>query len=145
MYPTKQRSLRPFMAHPFFDDPFMRPFFTSSVDGKWSTPPAVNIREGEEAFLIEFAAPGFGKNDFSVKIEKDQIVINGTHTASETTASPKFSRREFNYGSFSRSFTLPENVDTDRISATYVNGILAVNVPKKMEQKNTAERVISVQ
>ena len=145
MYLTKQRSLGPFMTNSFFDDAILRPFFASGGHVKWSTPPSVNIRREDHDYLIELAAPGYEKSDFTVKVENRQLVITGNRKEAETQAGRNFTRREFNYGNFSRSFELPEDTEHQAISAAYTNGILVVKVPKKVDQKIASETVVQVQ
>lgn len=100
--------------------------------------PSVNVSETDNSFKIELAAPGLEKNDFEIKMEKDQIVISAKKESKTEEAGEKFTRREFNFNSFSRSFTVPENVDTESISAAYENGILQLTLPK-VNKTNTEE------
>lgn len=100
--------------------------------------PSVNVSETDNSFKIELAAPGLEKNDFEIKMEKDQIVISAKKENKTEEAGEKFTRREFNFNSFSRSFTVPENVDTESISASYENGILQLTLPK-VNKTNTEE------
>lgn len=120
----------------FFDDFFTkdlmdfnrRPFAENSL-----TIPSVNVKEQENGFEIQVAAPGIKKEDFKINLERNVLSISSENRSEneEVDKDGKFTRREFNYSSFSRSFTLPEMVETDRIEATYEDGILKVSVPKK--------------
>jgi HSP20 family protein len=107
--------------------------------------PAVNISEDEKGFNIDVVAPGFKKEDFKVNVEDDILTISA-ETKSETTEGgdkKQYSRREYSYSSFTRSFRLPDNAKDDAISATYTDGILKLMVPKS-EQQVKATKQISV-
>ena len=97
--------------------------------------PAVNIVEHKEKFEITVAAPGLEKDDFTIKVEKAHLIV-GTEIKNEDEVSDgKYTRREFNYESFKRSFFLPKTVNRDEISAEYNNGILVVTLNKIEEAK----------
>ncbi len=99
--------------------------------------PAVNIAETENEFHIELAIPGLKKNDFKINVEKDQLTISAdkkTEDAEQPDAK-KYNRKEFNYDSFTRTFTLPESADQANIQAEYTDGILFVTIAKKEEAK----------
>jgi len=116
----------------------MDEFFTGNEGGSAAFVPAVNISEKNENFHIEVSAPGFKKEDFKVLAEDGVLRISCEHKE----GGAKFTRREFRYGSFSRSFTLPENVKLEGIEARYENGILNVVVPKKQaEPKQTLKEI----
>ena len=106
--------------------------------------PAVNIKETSKEFSLEFAAPGFNKNDFKVNIENNVLTINANKEEEKNEENKRFTRREFSFNSFSRSFTLPENVNTDKIDAKYNDGILRLSVPKKEETKVLPKKEIIV-
>lgn len=102
--------------------------------------PAVNVSETDKSYEIELAAPGLKKEDFHVKVENGILTISSEKKSEKETKEKNYTRKEFNYSSFSRSFTLPENVKDDSIKATYDNGVLrlsvvkaAVTVPKAKE------------
>ena len=125
----------------FFDDVLTREFFHKTKRSGFHTMPSVNIRETDKAFELELAAPGLEKKNFKLELNEDKLTISSVHenTTEEKNDSEAFSRREFNYQSFSRSFVLPEKlVDKEAISAAYENGILKVNVSKK--EKTTANQ-----
>ncbi len=99
--------------------------------------PPVNIAETSDGFSIEMAAPGYTKADFVVSVDKNLLTVsvdkaqeNPAEAPDSDSGNRKVYRREFCYGSFSRSFTLPDNVDTSKISGTYENGILILGIPK---------------
>ena len=107
------------------------------------TQPSVNIREQEEEYHIELAAPGMEKPDFNVDVDHDLLTISVEKEQENTEEHEGYTRREFNYGSFKRSFNLPDTVDAEKIKATYNNGILQVVLPKKAEVKK-AKRTIKI-
>ncbi|MFN8257653.1 MAG: Hsp20/alpha crystallin family protein [Bacteroidales bacterium] len=111
--------------------------FTNGVvnnNGKQSVP-AVNISEKDDRFEIELAAPGMEKSDFRININNDLLTIKSEKNYKDEVSNSNYSRKEFSYSAFERSFTLPDNVDSDNIKAGYVNGILNLEIPKKEEAK----------
>ncbi|GIV34437.1 MAG: heat-shock protein [Chitinophagales bacterium] len=96
-----------------------------------NTSPAVNIRETDNSFVLEVAAPGFNKEDFNLSVENDVLTISGNKETKSEKEESGYTRKEFSYSSFTRSFTLPESVNSENISAAYTNGILTVTLPKK--------------
>lgn len=99
--------------------------------------PAVNIAETENEFLIELATPGLKKDDFKINVEKDQLIISTDRKveATEEAEEKKYNRKEFNYTSFTRTFSLPESADQANIQAAYTDGILVLTIAKKEEAK----------
>ena len=96
--------------------------------------PSVNVIEEENGFKLEIAAPGVNKEDFAISIEKDRLTISSeTREKDEEEVEGKYTRREFNYSAFSRSFYLPKSIDKEAIQANYNNGVLSVTLPKKEE------------
>ena len=101
-----------------------------------TTLPAVNIKEDKDGFEVEMSAPGFTKSDFKIELNNSVLTISSEKKVeNETKEGQTFTRREFSYQSFSRSFTLPETVEGEKIAAKYDNGILSVMIPKKEEAK----------
>ncbi len=110
-----------------------------------TTLPSVNIKESNEDFEVEVAAPGLGKNDFKIELNHNLLTISSDkQSENETKEGQQFTRREFSYQSFSRSFTLPNSAESDKIKAKYENGILKVVIPKKEEAKPKPARQISI-
>jgi len=103
----------------------------------------VNISETEKAFRIELAAPGLTKSDFKINVDKKIITISAEKKEESVSEEKLFSKREFNYTSFSRSFALPETVDHSNIDAVYEDGVLVVTVGKR-EDAIVAKRLIEV-
>ncbi|MCS6935124.1 MAG: Hsp20/alpha crystallin family protein [Chitinophagales bacterium] len=131
-----------------FNETFLSPFFRDFFEadnfftrfGNY-TLPAANISENDQSYCIELAVPGFKKEDFKVKVEDDVLTISA-ETKSETKEEKKeYSRREYNYSSFSRSFRLPDNVKDDAIKAKYENGILQLTLPKSAQQVTAAKEI----
>ncbi len=106
--------------------------------------PDINVLEDEKFFLMEFAVPGKKKNDFSIEIDKNILSV-GLDESKLTNSNPDlYSRREFGYESFNRTFNLPEIVDTNKIDANYVDGILKIKLNKKKTDLVRSKKVIKV-
>jgi HSP20 family protein len=99
----------------------------------------VNIKETKDAYELEVVAPGMDKNDFNVTIEKNILTISSAKKNEVKEENEKRIRSEYHYSSFKRSFTLDENVDAEKIDAKYLNGVLTLNLPKKVEVKTSKE------
>ena len=112
----------------FFNDDFIRQDMISSR-------PRVNIAEDEQAYSIELAAPGLSKEDFHIDLDKDILTISVEKETENKEENDRYTKREFSYNSFKRSFTVPETVDVDAIKGTYSNGILTISLPKNAEVK----------
>lgn len=106
--------------------------------------PAANVAEDDTQFSLELSAPGFTKEEIGLSVNEDVLTISGEKKSETKEETKKYSRREFTQQSFQRSFTLPENVDQEKIGAKFENGILLVNLPKK-EVVSTAARKIQLQ
>jgi len=101
-----------------------------------TTLPSVNIKESVDEYEVEVAVPGFDKSDFNIELDNNLLTISSEKRMSEEERDDeKITRREFSYQSFKRSFTLPELVEDEKISAKYENGILSITIPKKEEAK----------
>ena len=125
---------------------FFNDFFDNALttDYRKGSVPAVNISESEEGFHLEMAAPGFSKEDFKLSVENDVLTVSAEKKSEKDEKGKKFTRREFSYSSFRRSFTLPEIVDADKIQAAYENGLMTVDLPKKEEAKPQAPKQIVI-
>lgn len=121
-------------------------FFTESVSraggSAYSFVPRVDIIEGEKAFEIHVAVPGMNKEDFKLDLNDNLLTISGERKFSTEKKDDNFHSIETQYGTFSRSFSLPENVDAGKISASYTNGILEITVPK--DEKKIVKTTIKV-
>ncbi len=110
-----------------------------------TTLPSVNIKENADGFNVEMAVPGFSKNDFKIELNHNVLTISSEKKVeNETREGERFTRREYSYQSFSRSFTLPDSANGDMISAKYDNGILDVEIPKREESKPKPKRQIAI-
>ena len=110
-----------------------------------TTLPAVNIKEFTDRFEVDLAAPGLDKKDFKIELNNDQLTISSEkRKEKEINKDEQFTRREFSYQAFSRSFTLPNTVHSDKISAKYENGILKISIPKRDEAKPKPIHQISI-
>ncbi len=107
--------------------------------------PAMNIKENDENFEIDIAAPGFNKKDFEITIENGILHLSAEKKEEKEEKEDNFTRKEFSYNSFSRSFTLPENVnDEDNVNAKYKNGILKLTLTKLHEDEIVHKRIIEI-
>jgi len=112
-------------------------------DDNWM--PAMNVKENDENFEIDFAAPGFNKKDFEITIENGLLHVSAEKKVEKEEKEDDFTRKEFSYNSFSRSFTLPDNVnDEDEIKAKYKNGILKLTLAKLHEDEIPHKRIIEI-
>jgi HSP20 family protein len=106
--------------------------------------PMVNIKETADAYFVEMAVPGLKKSDFNIDLD-NQVLSISTETDEEHEHNEEnYSRREFGYSSFKRSFTLPETVDDGKIKAKYNQGILSIHLPKREEAKQKPARIIQI-
>jgi HSP20 family protein len=103
--------------------------------------PGVNILETEADYKIELAAPGLTKDDFQINLKKDTLSVWAEKKTTEVEAQKDYTRKEFDYYSFARSFVLPESVDGDKITAEYLNGILNITIGKKDESKSATKEI----
>lgn len=111
-----------------------------------TTLPAVNIVECEDKFLVEMAAPGMTKGDFQIMLDNEMLTISSEkEIKNELDENDRYSRREFSYQTFKRTFQLPKSVvDDSKIEAAYNNGILQIMIPKKEEAKALPPRKIKI-
>lgn len=127
---------KPSFVNPWFNNVF-EPVYNDAhlTDRLPSHVPAVNIAETDADFQIELAAPGLKKEDFKINLEKNVLIISAENKDEKTEEGKKFSKREFGYASFTRSFNLPESIDHQKIDAAYFDGILKLTIAKKEEAK----------
>ena len=140
MLPTiAKRSFRPFYLGNIFDDDFFPGLPSNS-----GSMPAVNIREDEKRFLLDLAVPGIDRKDLKIDINEDILTI-ASETRNESEENKDgYKRKEFSYSSFCRSFQIPENVNKEKIDASYKDGILSVTLPKFEEEKSRISRQIKI-
>ncbi len=106
--------------------------------------PKVNIKEVSDAFIVEMAVPGLKKSDFNIDLDNHVLSISAETKEETKDDKDGYTRREFGYSSFKRTFTLPDTVEDDQIKATYNEGILNIHLPKKEEAKQKPSRTIDV-
>lgn len=128
-----------------WNDPFER-FFRNDFMNIWNkdpeTVPSVNIREEKERYSVEMAAPGLKKEDINVDVEGNMLTISCKKEEETQGDQDDYSHREYNYSCFRRSFTLPENADSGKISARYADGVLQLGIPKRENQvKDKSSRI----
>ncbi|PQJ69269.1 Hsp20/alpha crystallin family protein [Polaribacter butkevichii] len=130
----------------WLDDIFNRDLpsvFTSNFNSGL-TLPKVNIKESADAFTVEVAVPGLKKSDFHINIDNQVLSISTETKEEKEQKEENYTRREFGYSSFKRTFTLPESVDDEKINASYNEGILNILLPKKEEAKQKPARSIKI-
>jgi len=135
---------------PTFEKAFGLPsMFNDSFDKFWSDEevnwmPTANIRERAADFKIDLAVPAMDKKDFNIEVDEQLLTISGSRKEEALEENEKVTRREFHYGSFRRSFKLPETADTDSISASYMDGVLSVRIAKKAADIQKGKKQILV-
>ena len=146
MTPEKTKSQRnqlPGLLSDFFDTErfFGNRWFEKEFNASL---PAVNVKENGKEFNIEFAAPGFNKSDFKINVEDNVLTVTAEKEKETKDDNERFTRKEFSYSSFSRSFTLPQTVNSEKIDAKYKDGILNLCIAKKVESKTLPKKEIRV-
>lgn len=108
------------------------------------TVPKVNIKETADSYWVEMAVPGMKKSDFLIDLDNQQLSISTEAKQEEENKVDNYTRREFGYASFRRSFTLPDSIDDDKIKASYNDGILSIHLPKKEEARQKPAKTIKI-
>jgi len=127
-----------------FDDLLPRDLFDRSLTAGNGLVPRVNIREMDDGFAVELAAPGMKKEDFHLELDNDMLTVSSETSKDEEEQKENYTRKEFSYHSFRRSFYLPNTVELEKINASYQDGILSVWIPKKEEAKKKPARMITI-
>ena len=138
-----------FPAIPSLLDDFFGKDWLDSTMANWrtsgSTLPAVNVQETNDEYMIDVAAPGMKRNDFKIELDNDVLTISSQREDSHEEKDGNYSRREFSYQSFQRSFSLPQNkMKGDEIKAKYIDGILHITIPKAEEAKRKPAKQIAI-
>jgi HSP20 family protein len=125
----------------FFNDRVFNNFNNNQCN---HTSPAVNVIEEDKGFRIEVAVPGLSRDDFNIEVDNDVLTISSVEKEKKEDKKHNYTRREFSYRSFKRSFQLPETIDQDQIQASHEAGVLSLNLPKKDEVVQKAPKQIEV-
>jgi HSP20 family protein len=134
---NKRNSLMPGF-NDVFDSIFNDTFFSDRMVTKV---PAANISETADHYLVELVAPGLKKDDFKLNLERNVLSISVEQRSEHKQEQRNYTKREYSYSAFVRSFTLPEGADENGIHATYVDGVLAINIPKREEAKAVSRQI----
>ncbi len=130
-----------------FDD-FFRPWgewFDNDVAmNKFTNVPAVNVTEDKDVYKVSIAAPGLKKDDFKIDVEGNMLTISSEKEENKEEKEKTYTRKEYNYSSFSRSFTLPDEIEKDKIEAKYEDGVLKISLPRKEAAKLITAKHIAV-
>jgi HSP20 family protein len=106
--------------------------------------PAVNIRENEKDYEVELAVPGYDKKDFEISVDNGLLTVSGEKREETEKKDDNYTRREFGFSSFSRSFNLPTNINEENIDAKYADGVLKLIIAKKQETNGKSRKQISI-
>ena len=130
-----------------FDD-FFKPWTDLFDNGGWNirpmNVPAVNITEQPNEYLLSLAAPGMKKEDFKIDVDGNMLTISSEKEEKKEDKDKKFTRKEYSYSSFSRCFSLPEEIKQENIVAKYEDGVLKISLPRKEEAKKLTVKKIDV-
>jgi len=127
---------------PGFNDVFESIFNDTFFNDRMVTRvPAVNISETENSYHVELAAPGLKKDDFKLNLEGNQLTISVEQSTDHEDNRKNYSKREYSYSSFVRSFTLPESADDSNIDANYTDGVLRIDIAKREEAKTIRRQI----
>ena len=111
------------------------------TNGSKGNVPSVNIIENEKDFVLEVVAPGLKKDEFNINLDNQILTVSRDIEQNETETNVNYTRKEFVYGNFSRSFTLPKSIKFDNIAANYNEGILSITLPKKEEEAKLTREI----
>jgi HSP20 family protein len=131
------KQIFPSLINEFFNDDFGVNFLNRN-----HSVPSVNTIENDDSFEIDLAVPGMKKDDFSIELDNNVLIISSE--TSNNVSNENLRLNEFNYSSFQRSFKIPESINLDKIKGNYKNGILKVLLPKKKNSISKTNRVISI-
>lgn len=106
--------------------------------------PAVNVTENEKSYDVSLAAPGMKKDNFRIDIDGNLLTVSSEQEQNEEEKNKKFTRKEYSYASFSRSFTLPDEVNREKIEANYTDGILHIVLPRNTNGKKETSKKITI-
>jgi len=134
----KQNSRFPTIMEELFNNNW-----NASISDYSNSKPAVNVKEDDKSFTLQIAAPGINKNDFEISLENRvlsiEVVKKDEHDVND------FTSKEFDYNSFKRSFSIPKSIELLKINASYINGILKINLPKNKEDQLQPKKFIRIE
>ena len=143
-----QALTKPIEKRPFFFDDFFKPwnefFENDRFLGRTFNVPAVNVTEEKNEYMLDLAVPGMKKDDFNINIEGNMMTISCEKEETKEEKEKKFTRKEYNYSSFNRTFTLPEEIDLQKIDAKYEDGILKIRLPFNQDIRKPLAKHIAV-
>ena len=131
----------------WIDDLFNMDAFPAAFNTNFNTGmslPKVNVRETKDDYFLEMAVPGMKKSDFKIDLDNDVLSISTEAKEETENTEENYTRREFGYAVFKRTFTLPESIDDSKIKAKYEDGILSIHLPKREEAKQKPARTIKI-
>jgi HSP20 family protein len=138
-------------AKRFFETDAMFPGFGSAFDNflkmdynYGETMPSVNVTENEHEYHMEYLVPGFKKDEIKVALEQNVLTVKAEKKTETTDEQKRYTRKEFSFSTFKRSFTLPENIDAEQMVAKHEHGILNITIPKKVEEKKIGLKEIEI-
>jgi len=132
------------LVFPSLMNEIFKPDWFGGMENYRTNFPAVNIRENEKDYELELAVPGMKKDDFNVEVDSNIMTISAEVNTEGSISEENYTRKEFSFTAFKRSFTLPETINEDKIEASYVNGILKFTLPKKEEALPKPKRMITI-
>ena len=146
---STQALMRPFEKRMSMFDDFFSPWnewfeADNGFFGRTLSVPAVNVEENKDHYMVSIAAPGLKKQDFKIDIEGNMLSISCEKEEKHEEKEAKYTRKEYNYSSFCRSFTIPDEVRKEKIEAKYEDGVLKLLLPKKEEAKKSSAKQIAV-
>ena len=143
---TRSLTKAPFTPSLFneFFKPWNEWFDDSSLINRMITQPAVNIIEDNNQYMVSLAVPGFKKEDFIIDMDGNMLTINSEKEDASEEEDKRFTRKEYSYLSFSRSFTLPEEINREKIEAKYEDGVLKILLPRREAAKALTSKQINI-
>ncbi len=139
---SKPAFTAPSVITDFFNDGFFNNELSNFPLTRWV--PNANVRETEDAYIVELAAPGLEKDEFKVEVQEDLVTIEGQHEEDREERNEEYHRKEFKTTSFKRSFRLPQSIVSDEVDAKYNQGILKLTLPKREEAKSIGKKLIKI-
>lgn len=140
---AKAAETMPSLFNDFFK-PWNEWFDNGNLMGRTFNMPAVNITEEKDEYKVSLAVPGMKKEDFKIDVDGNMLTISSEKEETREEKEKKFTRKEYNYSSFSRTFTLPEEINKEKIEAKYEEGVLKILLPRKEEAKKVSAKHIAV-